>query len=109
MYASGRAEIAQITDWTTEESGFESRQGGSVHRIQTVSGAHSVFCPRSIGVSFLRIKLAGAKGDCSLPCSAEVKNDWSHSSTPPYAFMTCWLIRCMFKFYKLTKRVTYVI
>jgi len=32
----------------------------------------------------------GYRADLSLPTTAEVKNDWSYTSTPhPYVFMAC--------------------
>jgi len=31
----------------------------------------------------------GREGDRSFPSSAEIKNEWSYTSTPPYAFLTC--------------------
>jgi hypothetical protein len=32
-------------------------------------------------------KMTGQKFNLSLTCSAEVKNEYSYTSTPPYAFM----------------------
>jgi hypothetical protein len=31
----------------------------------------------------------GHRVDCSPPSSAEIKNEWSHTSIPPNVFMTC--------------------
>jgi hypothetical protein len=33
------------------------------------------------------VKRPGRKVDCSPPCRAEVKNAWSYTPTPSYAFM----------------------
>jgi hypothetical protein len=35
----------------------------------------------------------GREADHSPPPSAEVKNAWSHTSTPQYAFMACCLVK----------------
>jgi len=37
------------------------------------------------------VKLPGHEVDDSLPSSAEVKNVWSYTSTPPYVF-TAWCL-----------------
>jgi hypothetical protein len=71
-------------------SGFDSRQrkilmfstasrptlGPSQPPIQCVTGAISPGVMRS-----------GREADHSPPCSAEVKNTWTYTSTPPYVFM----------------------
>jgi len=36
--------------------------------------------------SFLGIKQSGREVDHPPPCSADVKNEWSHTFAPPYAF-----------------------
>jgi len=40
------------------------------------------------GVPTLGVKRPGREVDHSPPSSAEVKNEWSYTSTPQYAFMT---------------------
>jgi hypothetical protein len=40
-----------------------------------------------LGAVFLGVKLLGHEADHSCPSNAEVKNAWSYTSTPPYAFM----------------------
>jgi hypothetical protein len=40
----------------------------------------------------LEVKLLGLEADHSPPSSAEVKNVWSYTSTPPYVFMARCLI-----------------
>jgi len=35
------------------------------------------------------VKRPGCRADCLPPSSAEIKNEWSHTSTPPNVFMTC--------------------
>jgi hypothetical protein len=53
------------------------------HRIQIGSGAHPASYPMDIGGSFLGVKRPGRKADHSPPSSSEVKNAWTHTSTPP--------------------------
>jgi hypothetical protein len=35
----------------------------------------------------LEVKQPGCETDCSSPSTAEIKNEWSYTSTSPYAFM----------------------
>jgi len=51
--------------------------GSSKPTIQWVTG----FFPRT--------KRPGSEGNHSTPSCAELMNEWSHTSTPPYAFMAC--------------------
>jgi hypothetical protein len=72
-----------LNDW-----GFESRQRGGKfslhHCVQTASGTHPTSYPMGTRVSFLGgVKRLRRKADHSLPSSAEVKNVWSYTSTPP--------------------------
>jgi hypothetical protein len=39
------------------------------------------------------VKRPGREADHYLPTSAEVKNGWSYTSTPQYAFMTWYLVK----------------
>jgi hypothetical protein len=55
----------------------------SLYRFQTVSKAHTV-CAR---VFESRVNLPGHEDDSSLS-STEVKNAWSHTSIPPYIFVS---------------------
>jgi hypothetical protein len=52
------------------------------HRDKTGSGAQMFS-----GGTFLGVERLGLEADHSLPSSVEVKNAWSYTSTPPYAFM----------------------
>jgi hypothetical protein len=45
------------------------------------------------GVLFLGVKRPGREADCSPLSSAEVKNVWSYTSTPPYVLMAWRLIK----------------
>jgi hypothetical protein len=47
------------------------------------SGAHPASYPVSDGGSFLGVKRPESGADYSPPSSAEVKNAWSYTSTPP--------------------------
>jgi hypothetical protein len=51
-------------------------------QVQTDPGAHSAFCRMGTG-SFPGVKRQGRGADHSPPPSAEVKNEWSYTSTPP--------------------------
>jgi hypothetical protein len=53
------------------------------HRVQNGSGAHPASYPMGIVDSFLGVKRPGREADHSGPSSAEVKNAWSYTSTPP--------------------------
>jgi len=54
----------------------------SLHRVQTIAGAHSAFYPRGTRCSFSGVKRPGREDNHSPPRSAEVKNAWSSISTP---------------------------
>jgi hypothetical protein len=58
------------------------------HCAQTSSGAHPLSCPRDIGALSLEVRQLGHEADHSPPSSAGVKNAWSCTSTPQYAFMS---------------------
>jgi hypothetical protein len=47
----------------------------------------------SIGVSSSRVKRPARETKQSLPSSDEVKIVWSHTSTPPYVFMPCCIVK----------------
>jgi hypothetical protein len=53
------------------------------HRVQNGSGAHPASYSMGTRVSFPGGKAAGREADHSPPCSAEVKNAWSYTTTPP--------------------------
>jgi hypothetical protein len=42
-----------------------------------------------MGASLSRVKQLGLETDHKPPTSAVVKNAWTYTSTPPYAFMAC--------------------
>jgi hypothetical protein len=71
---------------------FQSQQGvGNFslhHRVQTGSADHPLpliqYVPGALSVG---IKRPGREADHSPPSSADVKNAWSYTSTPQYAFM----------------------
>jgi hypothetical protein len=62
----------------------------SSHSFQIGSRSHPTSYPMGAGVSFPRDK---AELDRSPPTSAEVKNAWSYTSTPPLVFKAWWLIK----------------
>jgi hypothetical protein len=53
------------------------------HRVQNGSGTHPASYPMGTRGSFPGVKRPGREADHSPPCSAEVKNAWSYTSTPP--------------------------
>jgi hypothetical protein len=55
----------------------------SIHRVETGSGPHPASYPMRTRGSFPGGKAAGGEADHSPPSSAEVKNAWSYTSTPP--------------------------
>jgi hypothetical protein len=59
----------------------------SHHCVQTSSGAHPASYPTGTRGSFPGGKAVGREADHSPPSSAEVKNAWTYSCTPQYAFM----------------------
>jgi hypothetical protein len=59
------------------------------HRVQTGSRAHPASYPLGIRGFFPGggVKRPGSEADHSSPSTAEVRNAWSYTSTPQYAFM----------------------
>jgi hypothetical protein len=53
------------------------------HSVQNGSGAHPASYPMSARGFSLRVKRPGREADHSPLSSAEVKNEWSYTSTPP--------------------------
>jgi hypothetical protein len=58
-----------------------------LHVVQTGPGAHPASYPTSTGGSVSGVKRPGRGANHSPPSSAEVKNTWIYTSTPPYVFM----------------------
>jgi hypothetical protein len=57
------------------------------HHVQTVSGAHLASYPVGAGALSLGVKRPGHEADYSSTSSVEVKDAWSCTFTPQYAFM----------------------
>jgi hypothetical protein len=72
------------------------------HRVQIGSGAHPASYPMGTRGSYPGGKAAGREADHSPPSSAEVKNAWSYTSTPQYAFMAWCLVKHRDSFYLFT-------
>jgi hypothetical protein len=74
---------------------FDSRGGGrnfSVHHpVKNGSGIHPASYPMGTGDSFPGVKRLGREANHSPQSSAEFKNTWTYTSTPPYAF-TAWCL-----------------
>jgi hypothetical protein len=58
------------------------------HRVQAGSVANPASYPMGTRALFLGVKRPGREADHSPPSSAEIKNTWSFTSTPHYAFTT---------------------
>jgi hypothetical protein len=62
------------------------------HRVQTCSGSYPASYQMGTRDFSMWIKRPGREADHSPLSSAEVKNAWSYTSTPPSAFMSwCWV------------------
>jgi len=72
--------------------GFNSRQGqrrdlSLRYRVMTGSRTHTASYPMGTGGSYPSGKAEGREADHSPPSNAEVKNVWSCTFTPQFAFM----------------------
>jgi hypothetical protein len=72
--------------WTAEGLEFESRCGQDLCPLYVVQTG-SVDCPAFYPMGVSGIKWQEREADLSSPTSAEVKNTWVYTSTPPYFFM----------------------
>jgi hypothetical protein len=72
-----------------------SRDFSLRQRVQIGSGAHPVSCKMSTGKGAVssEVKQPGREADHSPSFSAEVKNVWSYTSTPPYVSMAWCLLK----------------
>jgi hypothetical protein len=99
----------RLRDLTFEEPGFDSRQGWKIHIFS------KTFRP---GLEPTQRPMQGVPGVISppvsrprreahhTPCSADVKNEWRCTSTPPYVFMACTgttLLHLTFKKWKVKR------
>jgi hypothetical protein len=77
--------------WTIEVLGFDSRRGLGIFPSTTVSrtalGPTQPPIQWVPGALSLGVKRPGREADHSPSFSAEVKTEWSYTSTPQYAFM----------------------
>jgi hypothetical protein len=69
------------------EGGFETQQGLVIFLFNTVSrpalGPTQPTIQWVPGILSLGVKRPGREADHSPPSSAEIKNEWSYTSTPP--------------------------
>jgi hypothetical protein len=65
----------------------EDRNFSPHHHVQTGSGSHTISFIHWVPGSSLGEEQQGLEADHSPQTSAEVKNAWSYTSTPQYAFM----------------------
>jgi hypothetical protein len=73
-------------------SSSPGKEKSFLHVVPTGSGAHPASYPKTIGGYISGDKATGDHH--TPPTSAEVKNAWIYTSTPPYAFMA-YLIYCV--------------
>jgi hypothetical protein len=82
--------LLRVSGWTAEGLEFESRyrqEFSPLHVVHTGSGAHPASCPMGPGGGLSPgVKRPLLEADHSPP-SAEVKNTWIYTSTPPYGLM----------------------
>jgi hypothetical protein len=85
--------------WTT---GVQFPSGAGIfsllYRVQTGSGAHRASFPMGTGF-FSGGKAAWAFNRPLTSSSAENKNAWSYTSTPPYLFMVWFLTKRRIRFH----------
>jgi hypothetical protein len=80
--------------WTIGVLGFNSRRGLGIFLFTTVSRTALGYTqPHIQGALSLGVKRPGSETDHSPPSSAEIKNTWSYTSTPQYAFMAWCLVK----------------
>jgi hypothetical protein len=83
--------------WTIGDLEFDSRRGLGIFLFTTASkpalGPTQLPIQWVPGALSLELKRLGREADHSLPCSAEVKNAWSYTSTPQYTFMVWCLVK----------------
>jgi hypothetical protein len=79
--------LPNATDWTIGVLGFDSRRGLGIFLFTTASrtalGPTQPPIQWVLGALSLGVKRSGREADHSPPFSAEVKNVWSYTSTPP--------------------------
>jgi hypothetical protein len=82
MYGPGSS-VGIATDYGLDGPGIESRwRGRFFAHVQTGPGAHPASCKMGTG-SFPRVKRPGRGADHPPPSSAEVKKEYSYTSTHP--------------------------
>jgi hypothetical protein len=75
--------------WTTERSEFESHKSQEfslLQVVQTGSGVHPTSYPMVPGALSPGVKWQVREANHSPPTSAEVKEMWIYTITPPYTF-----------------------
>jgi len=79
--------VIRLKAWTTDESWLDYRQSFDIffvrHNGRTGSGP-----PNLLFIVCRGVKRPGLEAVDSLPTSVEVKNEWSYTFTPSFAFMT---------------------
>jgi hypothetical protein len=92
-----------FTGWTIAILGFDSRRGLGIFLFtapsRTALGPTQAPIQRIPGALSLWVKRPGREADHSPPCSAELKNAWSYTSTPPYVSTAWCLIKQWVRFY----------
>jgi hypothetical protein len=88
---SPESSASTVTRLRAGRPGFDSRKRQEFFLFATVSRpAHTRWVPR---VQSSEVMRPGCEADHSPPSSTEVKNEWSYTSTPHYAFLTWYLLK----------------
>jgi hypothetical protein len=89
FYHSSVSIATELRDGT---SGFHSRYELGIFLFATAS--RTALVPTQPPMQWVPgVKRPGREGNYSSPSSAEVKNAWSYTSTPPYTFMVWCLVK----------------
>jgi hypothetical protein len=94
-----RYSAALRTGWSGVRVPIGAENFSPNHRVQNGSGAHPASYPTGTRGSFPWLKRPGREADHSPPSSAEVKNAWSYTSTPHYAFIAWCLVKTQGQLY----------
>jgi hypothetical protein len=93
---SQRRSVNIVTRIWAGRPGSDSRQAQGLFLVVTASRpALGPNQPPSSGYLwiFAGVKLPGSETDHLPPSGTEVKNVWIYTSTPPYVFMACHLVK----------------
>jgi hypothetical protein len=89
-----RSSVSIMTRLRDGRPGFNYRQERDIFLFATASGPplQNTASPEP-GVLSVRVKWPGHEAHHSTPSGAEVRNAWNYTSTLPYVFMACCLVK----------------